>query len=511
MAGEDSVRVAKNTGYLFLRMILVLVVGLYTSRVVLRALGFTDFGIYNVVGSVVVFFGFLRLALTNATYRYIVYALGEGDTAKLRKTYSMAINCHVILAVSLLVILEAIGIPVVRHGLNIPPERLPAAMWAYQFSILTFAFSILQTPFNSNVIAHEKMDFYAIVSILEVLLKLGLAFIVASSGFDKLIMYAMLLTASAIIIFLFYVVYCKIKFKDCVFRFCWDGKLVREFASYSGWSLLVNAADVSITQLISIFFNLFLGVIANAALGVANQVIGQLNSFMGTFTQAFDPQIIKSYASGRRDYFYSMIYSTSKITFLLMLFICLPLAANIDFVLKVWLGEYPADAAVFIKALIIYVLIDSFQSPLWQAVHATGKLKIHQILMFCVKILAIPAMYFALKLGASGAVTLLIWALVNLISAVVRTVYMKTLIDLDLKKYLKEVVLTIVLVAALSVPGVMLLSSYLGVNLKSFLISSSVAVLVVGGLSYFAALNAKEREILKSLPVIGRVLTKFAR
>lgn len=511
MAGADSVRVAKNTGYLFLRMILVLIVGLYTSRVVLRALGFTDFGIYNVVGSVVVFFGFLRLALTNATYRYIVYALGTGDTTGLRRTYSMAINCHVILAAALLVILEAIGIPVVRSGLNIPPERLPAAMWAYQFSILTFVFSILQTPFNSNVIAHEKMNFYALVSIVEVLLKLGLAFIVASTGFDKLIMYAMLLTASAVIVFLFYVVYCKIRFKDCVFEFYWDGKLVKEFASYSGWSLLVNAADVSITQLISIFFNLFLGVIANAALGIANQVIGQLNSFMGTFTQAFDPQIIKSYASGRKDYFINLIYSTSKITFLLMLFICLPLAANIDFVLRIWLGDYPPDAPVFIKAIIVYVLIDSFQSPLWQAVHATGKLKVHQILMFCVKILAIPAMFFALKLGADGATALLIWAAVNLVSAVVRTIYMKTLIGLDLKKYLKEVVLIISFVAVIAVPTAFLLSNWLGSNLKSFLVSSTAAVLIVGGLTYFVALNSKEREILASLPVIGRVLKFVTR
>ncbi|MBO4670286.1 MAG: oligosaccharide flippase family protein [Bacteroidales bacterium] len=511
MAGADSVRVARNTGYLFLRMILVLVVGLYTSRVVLRALGFTDFGIYNVVGSVVVFFGFLRLALTNATYRYIVYALGEGDSDKLGKTYSMAINCHVVLAAALLIILEAIGIPVVRHGLNIPPERIQAAMWAYQFSILTFAFSILQTPFNSNVIAHEKMDFYALVSIVEVLLKLGLAFIVASTGFDRLIMYAMLLTVSAVVVFLFYVIYCKIKFRDCRFEFFWNGKLVKEFASYSGWSLLVNAADVSITQLISIFFNLFLGVIANAALGIANQVIGQLNSFMGTFTQAFDPQIIKSYASGRRDYFMSLIYSTSKITFLLMLFICLPLVANIDFVLRIWLGEYPPDAPVFIKAIIVYVLIDSFQSPLWQAVHATGRLKVHQILMFCVKILAIPAMYLALKLGADGATTLLIWASVNLLSAIVRTVYMKTLIGLDLMKYLKDVVFIIVLVAAVAVPAVLWLSNYMGSNLKSFLISSTAAVIVVGGLSYFVALNRKEREVLKSMPVVGRVLNALSR
>ena len=511
MAGADSVRVARNTGYLFLRMILVLLVGLYTSRVVLNALGFTDFGIYSVVGSVVVFFAFLRLALTNATYRYIVYALGTGDTDNLRKTYSMAINCHVILAVGLLVLLEAIGIPVVRFGLNIPPERLPAAMWAYQFSILTFAVSILQTPYNSNVIAHEKMDFYAAVSIVEVLMKLGLAFIVAGTRWDKLIMYAVLLTVSAVVVFLFYLVYCKLRFKDCVFEVCWDGKLVREFASYSGWSLLVNAADVSITQLISIFFNLFLGVIANAALGIANQVIGQLNSFMATFTQAFDPQIIKSYASGRKEYFMDLIYSTSKITFLLMLFISLPLAANTDFVLRIWLGDYPADASVYIKAIIVYVLIDSFQSPLWQAVHATGQLKVHQILMFCVKILAVPAMFVALKLGADGGVTLLVWASVNLLSAIVRTIYMKHLIGLDLKKYLKEVVLAIAFVSAVAVPVVFLLSDRMGSNLRGFLVSSTVSVLLVSVLSYFVAMNARERDLLRSLPVVGRVLKVFAR
>ena len=511
MAGSDSVRVARNTGYLFVRMVLVLVVGLYTSRVVLKALGFTDFGIYSVVGSVVVFFAFLKLALSNATYRYIVYALGSSDIGELRKTYSMAINAHLLLAAVFLVLLEAVGVPVVRFWLKIPPERLSAALWAYQFSILTFVVSIIQTPFNSNLIAHEKMDSFALFSIVEVLLKLGLAFVVAHTGFDRLIMYAMLLTLSSLIVFACYACYCKLVFKDCIYIRCWEKERLKDFASYSGWSLLVNVADVSVTQLISIFFNLFIGVIANAALGVANQVVNQLNALLGSFTQAFDPQIIKSYASGRKDYFFSLIYSTSKITFLLMLFICLPLAANLDFVLRIWLGDYPPDAPVFIRTIIIYVLIDSFQSPLWQAVHATGRLKYHQLLMFTVKIMAIPAMYLVLKAGKGGVAALLVWAGFNLLSAIVRTVYMKFLIGLDLSKYLKEVVLTISLVAAVSIPSVFFLSAKLGADWRGFLFSSLLSVLLVGGLSYFLALNDRERGLLQSLPLVNKFLKSGAR
>ena len=506
MIVSDSQRIARNTIYMFIRMVLVLVITLYTSRVILHTLGVEDFGIYNVVGSVVIFLSFLQTALTSATYRYIAFDLGAKNYSSLNKTYSMAINTHFILAVLLMILVELIGIYLIEFKLNIPEDRIRQAFIAFHFSVLTFAISIIRTPFNSNIIAHEKMQFFAIISILEVALKLFVAYAIVVSPIDKLVTYSALLALVAVFLFFVYVVYCKFKIDDTQYVYCWDSKLLYNFLSYSGWSMLVNGVDVCGQQSISIFLNIYIGVMANAALGIAQQVNVGINSFVGSFTQAFNPQIIKSYASGNLDYFSKLLFSTSKISFLLILIISVPIVVNVEYVLLIWLGDYPELAPSFIRVMIIYWIFDAFQYPLWQAVYATGKIKYHQIMISTIKVLVIPLSYIILKFYGSSVYALLSWSLLNGVCAFARTLYMRKLIDMNVKRYFKDVICRNVLLCLFVIPLTFLISIKLGQNLTSLILSSTYSTLSIILIGVFVVLNNKERIIFLQLPIIRKIV-----
>jgi len=506
MGDEKQKRLVRNTALLYVRMFIVLLVTLYSSRVLLKQLGVEDLAIYNVVGSVVIFFGFLKNALTNATSRFLTFELGRGDDSKLCQTYSMAVNCHVILALALFVLLEIGGVWYINHGLDIDPSRMKAANWVFQFSLVTFCVSIIQTPFQSNIIAHEEMDSYAFLSIMDAVLKLAILFLLAVSPVDRLISYGFLMSIVAILIFLGYLFVSNRKFDDTRYIRYWDRKMVGEFASYSGWSLLVNAADITTQQCSSIFFFNILGSVANASLGFANQLGVGIYSFIGNFSQAYKPQIVKSYAAGNNDYFYKLIFSATKISFILYILVAVPIAANIDFVLKVWLDDYPADTPAFAMAVIAFFLFDSFQEPLWQAVHATGKLRVHQTLMAIVKVMAIPTIYFILKSGCNGAIALYAWAGLNVVCAIVRTIYMHFLIGLDLKEYATKVILRIFPLLAFVGVAVFAISRALGPNWMGLIVSTAVSVVLVLSLSLFVILDKNERALLKNIPVIGKLI-----
>lgn len=495
---SKSQTVAKNTGYIFLRMILVLLVSLYTSRVVLHVLGFEDFGIFNVVGSVVVFLSFLRMALTNATYRFFAYEIGTGNTKRLTEIYSMAINSHIILALVMVVLLELGGVWFINNHLNIPSGRLEAANWVFQFSLLAFAINVIQTPFHSNIIAHERMDFYAFVSIIEVVLKLAIVYLLTLSAFDKLAFYGLLQCVVTLIIFLLYLFYCRKVFKDCRYIRIWDKSIAKSFISYSGWSMIVNLADVSANQCMNIFINIFIGVVANAAMGVALQVIGGITAFLNSFTQAMNPQIIKSYAARQYDYFMKLVFTSSKISYFLLLMISLPLIANIEFVLRIWLGNYPSDAPSYIRILILYSLFESTQIAFLQAVHATGRIKTHQLMMSSLKFASIPVMYYVLWAGHPGTWMLSIWIMFTFLWCTVRLVYMHYLINMSLGLYIKEVLLKVVIISVVVIPITFWITRQLS-GWYGFVVSSVACTTLLLIMIWYYGLSQREQEIIISL------------
>ncbi|MBQ7018796.1 MAG: lipopolysaccharide biosynthesis protein [Bacteroidales bacterium] len=486
-------------------MVLVAAVSFYTSRVILQVLGVNDYGVYNIVGSIVVFLSFFKNALTNATYRYLTFELGRGDSLQLKRLFAMSINVHVILAVSLTFILLIGGAWILNSKLNIPYDRMNAANWVFRFSLITFCIEVIKTPYNSIIIAHERMSFYALTSIVEVVIKLFVVFILQIVSIDKLILYAILLTFLALIIFVWYVLYCYRFFNETRYIFYWNSSMLKNLLSYSGWSVLVNAADVSVSQSISIFLNLFFGVVANAAMGIANQVNSLINTFLSSFTISFNPQIIKSYASGNKEYFMKLLYSTSKISFLLLFLVAFPIMLNINFLLEIWLINPPDMAGKFLICIACYSLFDSFSVPLWNAVHATGNLKVHQILMSSIKIMNIPLGYMLLYNGYPATSILVLYAFLNAVCAIVRIIYLRRLIGLETIKFMKEVLLRLLLVVIISCCFPLLIG-LLDINhFMRFILTSFVFVIVYILAIYFVGLSDDERYLANEL-IKGKIL-----
>lgn len=506
MPNQNSERVAKNTGFMFIRMLVVVGVGLFTSREVLRVLGVDDFGIYNLVGTIVVMFTFLQSALNNATSRFITYDLGAGNTSNLQKTFSMSMNTELILAGIIIVLSEIVGVWFIENKLHIPSGRMEAAQWVFQISLFNFALSIIRTPFNSLIIAHEHMNYYALTSIIEAVLKLVIVYLLIVLSSDKLILYAFLQMCVTIIIFLWMVAYCKRHFDECHYTRYWNKGLLKKLINYSGWSLVVNMVDIAVNQSISIFFNIFYGVAANAAYGVANQVSTQLNYFITNFSQSYSPQIVKSYAAKKYDYFMKLIYSTSKLTFFLYFSVAFPIMINIRFILDIWLVNPPKMADTFLCLIIGYVIFDTFSTPLWTAVHATGKLKVHQLLMGSIKVLNIPISYILLKMGFPIYTILVVYVSLNIICSIVRIIYLRTLIHLDIANYCHKVVWQMVKIVILSIP-IPLTIMYISDNRLANFFTTSISfyTLYIPAI-YFLALNGKEKELVKDM--VGKVIAK---
>lgn len=494
----NSKRIAKNTGYLYIRLLVVTVINLIISRVILRALGFEDFGIYNVVGSMVVLFGFLNIALRSASVRYLAVELGKADNAQLDKVFSMVINCHAILVGCLWVLVEAVGLWFINFHMQLDPSRLTAANWAFQFSTLTFLVSVLQAPFDSNIVAHEQMNFYATISIVESLLKLLIAYLVLISSWDKLITFSALLFAASLVICSVYVLYNRLHLQDSHYIRHWDKTLVVQFVNYSGWSLFVNAADTGVHQLRIVFFDIFLGTIANAALGIANQVFNAVTMVFGNFSAAFSPQIVKSYAAGDKDYFMHLIFTTSKVSFFLFLLPALPLILNLNFVLHVWLVDVPPLTAEYIGAMFFFAIFDSFQAPLWNAVYATGNIRTHQILMGSIKLLVIPITWLILWHGDNGVWAIIAWAIGNLLCTVVRTIYCHHHIHLDLAAYAKKVLLPICITSLIAISLPLYLTHHMEEGWTTFIISTVVAISLTLVTTMFIGLTSKERQLILS-------------
>ncbi|MBO7270667.1 MAG: MATE family efflux transporter, partial [Bacteroidales bacterium] len=473
--------------------------GLYATRVILDVLGEVDFGVYQVAGSVVVLCTFLLEALSNASYRYLAYDLGRNDRESMNKTFSTSVNVHVILAIIVFILCETIGLWYFNHYLEIPEARMYAARITYHFSVLSFCSRIIKTPYDSVIIVNEKMNFYAFTSIIEAVFKLAIVYLLLVIAQDKLIVYAFLVFAVAVLMMLWYMLYCRLKFKEYRYKWYWNAQIIKKFVTYSNWSMLVNLVIGVVEQFIVFSVNKFSGILANAALGVANQVNYMLNQFLQSFTKSFNPQIVKSYAAGEREYFMKLIFSSSKLSFYLMLAMVVPLMLNVDFVLDLWLKDVPQGVTSFLIYILLYSLIDAYSGPLWMAAYATGNIKTHQIIIASIRILNIPLAYVMLKMGCPAWSALAVKAALNFICSLARPLYMTRLIGLDFKKYGKEVLWPILLVFVLSVPLPWLLSQVLTQPWIRLMVICPFSLLNLLTVAYFWGMDASERALCKRL------------
>lgn len=493
---NNNRRIAKNTGMLYFRMLLTMSVALYTSRIVLNTLGIDDYGIYNVVGGFVTMFGFLNTAMSRATQRFLAYEIGQNNAIQLKNVFSMSLNIHFFIALFVLVFAESIGLWFINTQLTIPINRFEAAKWVYHFSIFSLLVNIVSVPYNAMIVAHERMNVFAWVSIIEVSLKLLIVFMLQWIGFDKLKLYAILTFCISLLIRLIYGKYCNIKFKESKYYFFWNKDMFRTLLSFAGWNLWGNIASILAGQGVNILLNIFFGPAVNAARGIAFQIKGAVNSFVQNYQMAMNPQIIKSYASNDMNYMHNLIFSGAKLSFFLLFILSLPIIVESEIILKIWLKTVPEHTSIFTRLILINILINSISGTLMTAAQATGEIRLYQGLVGGLSLIILPLSYIFLKAGHPPAVTLLITIFVSILTLFTRLVIMKRLINLNIKMFITSVVLKPIIIA--------LIASIIPVSIK-LLIDESTKQLILVFLSsiassvtvvFFLGLNNKERKYI---------------
>ena len=393
---------------LYIRMFISVIVSLYTSRVVLQTLGVEDYGIYGVVGGIVAMMGSINASMSGATSRFLTFELGKGDFSRLSKTFSSALIVHIIIAVAVFVLAETVGLWFLCNKLVIPEGRMTAAHWVYQLSILSAMLTITQVPYNSSIIAHEKMDIYAYVEILNVTLKLIIVYLLVIGNFDKLIFYAILMFAVSVIIMTVYRIYCLRKFEECKFHWIWDKEYLKPLISFSGWDLYGNMSVVFFTQGIAMLLNMFFGPILNAANNISSIVQGTIKGFAFNVTQAFRPQIIKQFAKGNTTMVNQYVIIATRYTLLLFSFIAVPLYFEANYILHLWLGIVPTNTVTFLRIILLGTIFNLANNIINIPIHAKGKMKLFSLMTGSCFLLSLPLMYMALKLGVSAKTSYLV-------------------------------------------------------------------------------------------------------
>lgn len=494
-------QVAKNAMFLFIRMFLVMAVTLYISRIVLEQLGQSDYGIYSLVAGFVSMLGVLNSAMTTATQRYLAFDIGRGYEIQLNKTFNSALIIHIGIALILLVLAETFGIWYVNNRLIFPEDRMVAVNTVYQFSIFTFLVAVVSVPFNSLIIAREKMQFFAYVSIIEVILNLIIAYALFYSKSDKLIFYSVLLFVIKTLVALIYILFCKKQFAESRFTLVSDKKGYKEMLVYSGWNMFGNIAVVAKGQGINILLNLFFGTVMNAAYGVMNQVMNAINMLASNFQQAINPQIIKTYSQSQLKQTHHLINKGSKITFLLILLIVVPLYINVDYVLELWLKTPPPFTAIFIKIGLINILIDCLSGSLMVGIQATGKMKVYQIVVGTLQVLNFPLSYWLLKLDFSVESVFILSVIISIIALQLRLYFLKLFIHFNVFLYYKQVIARIASLLVIIGMGLFFKQYFSAeiMDFSRFVIESTMALLVVIVLIGIIGLESSERKTIVEL------------
>lgn len=493
MQQPNNIRIVKNTIFLYVRMAIMMLVTLYTSRLVIDILGISDFGIFSLIGGIVVLLTFLNNAMSSATQRYLSYELGKENINRIRQIFSMSMTAHISIALFVFVLAETLGLWFIKTQLNIPEDREFAAGWVYQFAVFTFIINIIRVPYNASLVSAEKMSFYAFISVLETSLKLGCVYFLIVSPWDKLIVYSALICITSLICTYIFKIYCCRALDFCRYHFFWDKVLYMKMMHFSGWSVVGGVANIGAQQGGNILINFFSGLTANAAFGISTQVSNAVNSFASNFQMAFNPQIVKLYAHKNYTELYKLMYHTSSLSYYLLLIFSVPILLYTEPILVWWLQDVPNYSVIFCRLMIVYCLIDAIQAPLWFAIIATGKIKVYEIWLSVLLVLNIPISWYLLKEGWSPVSVLGVKVILNFISAVIRTFYVKSFIGFPIGLYFRKVILKafiVTLIAFLLAIGIDWMNSFSKVYsvLGSFLL---VPIVI-----YWIGLSSEERKFI---------------
>ena len=496
-------RIAKNTLMLYVRMLVLMLVGLYTSRVVLEALGEDDMGIYSVVGGVVAMFTIISGALNSAVSRFITFEMGKGEKAQLNKVYSTAVTIQLILGAIVVILAEPIGIWFINNEMTIDQARIPEAVMVLHFSLAAFVVNLMSVPQMASITAHEKMSAYAYIGILDAFLRLGTALLIMNSSGDRLVQYAALMMVTVILVRIAYGVYCRRNFEECRYRPVFDRPLIREMFSFAGWNFVGVASGVLRDQGGNILVNLFsgaAGTAVNAARGMAVQLNGAVQGFVTNFMTAVNPQITKSYAAGEYSYMFTLVRKSSRMSFYLLLMLVMPLILNTEVVLGVWLKDVPAHTTLFVQLFLIFALSESLSNPMITAMLATGRIRNYQLVVGGIQLLNIPISYICLKMGAIPEVTVMVAIGLSQICLWARLIMLSRATGFPIGEFVSKVYvksLLVVLPCAAVVPVLFELVKPTG--LWGAVYSAVISVVWTGAVIYMIGMDTSERNMVKGL------------
>lgn len=495
----NNKRIAKNTIFLYIRMLITLFVTLYTSRIVLETLGFVDFGLYNLVGGIIILLSFITNSMASASQRFLAYDLGKKDFEKVNKTFSMTVTIYIIFIILTVIIAETIGLWFVTHELNIPNGRENAVFWVYQFSVLSFAANLIRIPYNSMIIAFEKMSFYSWVSVIEVILKLAIVYLLVLFSFDKLILYGVLTFFVISIITLVYYFYTKKIFPTCNYIFHWDKNMFLSIFKFAGWNIFGASSFTAMSQGTNILLNIFFNPTINAARAIAFQINGQIFSFVINFQLAVAPQLIKYYAAGENEAMKKLFYQSSKLSYYLLFIISLPLILEMDFVLKLWLKTVPDYTILFSRLVVFDSLIYCMAGTLIHLVQATGKNKYYEIGVGTILLLNLPISYLFLKMGYPPEITMIITIILSIAVLIFKLFFIKLKLNYSVLEYFNKIILRNIFISIIS----LILPLYIHLKLEENLINiffvgftSIISCLVC---MYFIGLDRIEKDYFLSI------------
>lgn len=507
---ENTKRIAKNTLMLYVRMLFSMLVSLYTSRVVLNTLGVEDYGIYNVVGGLVAMFSLVSNSLSASVSRFLTFELGRGDMERLKETFSTSLLIHLFLALIVCLLAESVGVWFLNTQMTIPAERLYAANWVFQASVLSFMFGLSSVPYNASITSHERMSTFAYIGILDVVLRLLIVLFIAYTPFhfDKLIVYSLLLVAVSMSLQGIYLWYCRKNFEECRFRLHFNKACWKEMGTFAGWNFIGCTAGLLKDQGVNILLNLFMGPVVNAARGIAISVSAAIASFSGNFMAALNPQITKSYAANDMAYMFSLVERGSRFSFYIMFILALPILFETDFVLTLWLKQYPEHTINFVRLVLILSLCDMLSNTLITLQLATGKIRNYQIAVGGMLLMNFPLSYVCLKLGFSPESTLVVAILVSATCLLLRLAFLRWMVGLSIKRFLQNVCLNVFLVTGAAVLFPLLLTNWFtGNDWKQFLLTSLVCIVCSSISVYLIGCSKNERQfILQKVQVVRNKL-----
>lgn len=494
---SNSGRIAKNTVFLYLRSFLVLLVSLYTSRVILKVLGVMDYGIYNVVGGVIGMLGFMNNSMQSAFQRYYNYELGKRNEQKVGELFGSSLAVQVLLIIVILILSETVGLWLLNSKLTIPVERLSAAHWVYQVSILSFCLTTFSAPFAAIITAYEKMHIYAIISVLDTILRLLIVVALYFVHSDKLIVYAILLLLISVLNFMAYWFYCKSNIKAATLKFNWNVTNIKTLTSFSGWTITGTLAYTLKSQGINILLNIFFGPVINAARGIAYQILGAVNQFITNFQTAFRPQLTQSYASGNYDYMKKIYYSGSKFSYYLIYTISLPILLETNTILHLWLGSnVPEFTVSFTRIIILTAFVSAFANPTTGVVYATGKIRSFSIWVSSLNLMIVPVAYLFLKIGHGPLSALIVSLVITILVQITRLYYASKVANFGLSEYFSKVVLPISLYSVLTSALPIISYKLMAEGILRLFVICALSVICSGLFVFLIGLEKYEKNLL---------------